>query len=386
MRTAFIYTERYGDYDYGPAHPLKILRLTLTYELIRAYGLLSLPSMRLVETREATEEELSLFHSPDYMDILKRGSQGSPVGDSFMYGLGPGDNPIFEGLWEWSLLATGASIQSAQLVAEEEADIAFNIAGGLHHALEDRASGFCYVNDPVIVILWLLDRGKRVAYIDIDAHHGDGVQRAFYKTDRVMTISLHENGHFLFPGSGFEHEMGEGEGMGFSINVPLHPFTDDEIYLWAFEEVIPPLIKGFKPEVMVTQLGVDSFYSDPLAHLCLTTNGYSEVIDKLKALSIPWIALGGGGYEVTNVARAWTLAWAIMNEVDLNDSLPDSFEGVGRRLGFRGDTLRDSPLSIPEGKRQEARIEAERVVNCIKETEIFERLRKGALSTNLTRS
>ncbi len=386
MRTAFIYTERYGDYDYGPAHPLKILRLTLTYELIRAYGLLSLPSMRLVETREATEEELSLFHSPDYMDILKRGSQGSPVGDSFMYGLGPGDNPIFEGLWEWSLLATGASIQSAQLVAEEEADIAFNIAGGLHHALEDRASGFCYVNDPVIVILWLLDRGKRVAYIDIDAHHGDGVQRAFYKTDRVMTISLHESGHFLFPGSGFEHEMGEGEGMGFSINVPLHPFTDDEIYLWAFEEVIPPLIKGFKPEVMVTQLGVDSFYSDPLAHLCLTTNGYSEVIDKLKALSIPWIALGGGGYEVTNVARAWTLAWAIMNEVDLNDSLPDSFEGVGRRLGFRGDTLRDSPLSIPEGKRQEARIEAERVVNCIKETEIFERLRKGALSTNLTRS
>ncbi len=366
MRTAFIYTDRYADYDYGLAHPLKILRLKLTYELIRAYGLLSLPSTRLVETREATEEELSFFHSRDYLDVLKRGSQGSPVGDSFMYGLGPGDNPIFEGLWEWSLLASGASIQSTQLVVEKEADIAFNIAGGLHHALGDRASGFCYVNDPVIVILRLLDRGKRVAYIDIDAHHGDGVQRAFYGTDRVMTISLHESGNFLFPGSGFEHEMGEGEGMGFSINVPLHPFTDDETYLWTFEEVVVPLIEGFKPEVMVTQLGVDTFYSDPLAHLCLTTNGYAKVIEKVKDISLPWVALGGGGYEVANVAKAWTLAWAIMNDVDLNDDLPQTFKEIGRRLGFRGNTLRDSPLSIPEGRRQEARLEAERVVRYLK--------------------
>ena len=373
MRTAFIYTDRYADYDYGLAHPLKILRLKLTYELIRAYGLLSLPSMRLVETREATEEELSLFHSRDYLDVLKRGSQGSPVGDSFMYGLGPGDNPIFEGLWEWSLLATGASIQSGQLVVEKEADIAFNIAGGLHHALGDRASGFCYVNDPVIVILRLLNRGKRVAYIDIDAHHGDGVQRAFYGTNRVMTISLHESGNFLFPGSGFEHEMGEGEGMGFSINVPLHPFTDDETYLWTFEEVVLPLIGGFKPEVMVTQLGVDTFYSDPLAHLCLTTNGYTKVIEKLKDISIPWVALGGGGYEVANVAKAWTLAWAIMNDVDLSDDLPPTFKEIGRRLGFRGNTLRDSPLSIPEGKRQEARMEAERVVRYLKKA-LFPRI------------
>ncbi len=373
MRTAFIYTDRYADYDYGLAHPLKILRLKLTYELIRAYGLLSLPSMRLVETREATEEELSLFHSQDYLDVLKRGSQGSPVGDSFMYGLGPGDNPIFEGLWEWSLLAAGASIQGAQLVVEKEADIAFNIAGGLHHALGARASGFCYVNDPVIVILRLLNRGKRVVYIDIDAHHGDGVQRAFYGTNRVMTISLHESGSFLFPGSGFEHEMGEGEGMGFSINVPLHPFTDDETYLWAFEEVVLPLIGEFKPEVMVTQLGVDTFYSDPLAHLCLTTNGYTKVIEKLKDISIPWVALGGGGYEVANVAKAWTLAWAIMNDVDLNDDLPQTFKGIGRRLGFRGNTLRDSPLSIPEGKRQEARLEAERVVRYLKKA-LFPRI------------
>lgn len=369
MRTAFIYTDRYADYDYGLAHPMKIVRLKLTYELVKAYELLSLPSMRLVETRDATEDELSLFHSRDYLDALKRASKGLPGGDAFMYGLGPGDNPLFEGLWEWSLLATGASIQSAQLVVGKEVDIAFNIAGGLHHALSDRASGFCYVNDPVIVILWLLDRCKRVAYIDIDAHHGDGVQRAFYETNRVMTISLHESGKFLFPGSGFEYEMGKGEGEGFSINVPLHPFTDDGIYLWAFEEVVPPLIGRFKPEVIVTQLGVDTFYSDPLTHLCLTTNGFTKVIEKLQGLSIPWIALGGGGYEVANVAKAWTLAWAMMNGVELEDEIPQTFKEMGSRMGFRGDTLRDLPLSIPEEKRKEARTEAERVVNYIKKAQ-----------------
>ncbi|MCK5552509.1 MAG: acetoin utilization protein AcuC [Deltaproteobacteria bacterium] len=366
MRTAFIYTDRYADYDYGLAHPLRIVRLKLTYELIKAYGLLALPSTRFVETREATEEELFLFHSRDYVDVLKRASQGSPVGEAFMYGLGPGDNPIFDGLWEWSLLATGASIQGARLVVEKEVDIAFNVAGGLHHAFRDRASGFCYVNDPVITILWLLEQGKRVAYIDIDAHHGDGVQRAFYGTDRVMTISLHESGNFLFPGSGFEYEMGEGEGEGYSVNVPLYPLTDDETYLWAFEEVVPPLIGEFKPDVMVTQLGVDTFYSDPLTHLCLTTRGFTKVIEKLRDLSIPWVALGGGGYEVGNVARAWTLAWAIMNGVELEDEIPGPFEEIGRRLGLREDTLRDVLLSIPHGRRQEARMEAERVVNYLK--------------------
>jgi acetoin utilization protein AcuC len=366
MRTAFVYTDRYGDYDYGPTHPLKIHRLKLTYELIRAYDLLSLPSVRLVETREATEEELSLFHSRDYLDVLKGASRGSSVGDAFPYGLGPGDNPVFDGLWEWSLLATGASLQCAQLVAQGEADIAFNIAGGLHHALRGRASGFCYVNDPAIAILWLVGRGKRVAYIDIDAHHGDGVQRAFYETNRAMTISFHESGNFLFPGSGFEYEVGEGEGEGYSINVPLHPFTDDETYLWAFEEVVPPLVRRFEPDVMVTQLGVDTFYSDPLTHLWLTTKGFGEVVEKLKALSIPWVALGGGGYEVANVARAWTLAWAIMNGVELGDGIPPGFQQVGRRLGFRGDTLRDPGPSVSPSRRQEVRMEAERVVQYLK--------------------
>jgi acetoin utilization protein AcuC len=378
MRTALIYTERYADFDYGAAHPLRIARLKLTYELMRANGLLSLPSMRLIETRAASEEELALFHTRDYLDVLKHSSQGSPREDAYLYGLGPGDNPIFEGMWEWSLLASGASIQCAQLVAEGEVDVAFNIAGGLHHAFEDRASGFCYINDPVIAIYWLLDRGKRVAYIDIDAHHGDGVQRAFYGTNRVLTISLHESGTFLFPGSGYEPEMGGGEGLGFAVNVPLQPFTGDETYVWAFEEVVPPLVRGFAPDVVVTQLGVDTFYGDPLAHLCLTTKGFTAVIEKLRGLSIPWIALGGGGYEVTNVAKAWTLAWAVMNGVELGDDLPEGFEEIGRPLGFRGSSLKDSSLSIPEGRCREARVEAERVVKYLKKVLFPKVLRKGS--------
>jgi acetoin utilization protein AcuC len=166
--------------------------------------------------------------------------------------------------------------------------------------------------------------------------------------------------------------------MGFSINVPLHPFTGDETYVWAFEEVALPLVRGFEPEVMVTQLGVDTFYTDPLAHLWLTTNGFTRVIEKLKALSIPWVALGGGGYEVTSVAKAWTLTWALMNGVELHDDLPEGFEEVGRQLGFRGNTLRDSPLSIPEGKEREARGEAERVVNYLKKTLFSRVLAKGS--------
>jgi acetoin utilization protein AcuC len=378
MRTALIYTERYADFDYGAAHPLRIARLKLTYELMRANGLLSLPSMRLIETRAASEEELALFHTRDYLDVLKHSSQGSPREDAYLYGLGPGDNPIFEGMWEWSLLASGASIQCAQLVAEGEVDVAFNIAGGLHHAFEDRASGFCYINDPVIAIYWLLDRGKRVAYIDIDAHHGDGVQRAFYGTNRVLTISLHESGTFLFPGTGYEIEMGVGERLGFAVNIPFHPLTGDETYVWAFEEIVPPLVRGFAPDVVVTQLGVDTFYGDPLAHLCLTTKGFTAVIEKLRGLSIPWIALGGGGYEVTNVAKAWTLAWAVMNGVELGDDLPEGFEEIGRPLGFRGSSLKDSSLSIPEGRCREARVEAERVVKYLKKVLFPKVLRKGS--------
>jgi len=188
VKTAFLYTDAYLDYDYGPTHPLRIIRLKLTYDLIKAYGLLNLPSVQFIPTIKAEEENLMAFHSEEYLNLLRQANEGFLLGDAYLYGLGPGDNPVFPGLYHWSLLVTGATLQAVDFVAERKGEIAFNIAGGLHHAMRSRASGFCYINDPVIGIMRLLSWGKRVAYIDIDAHHGDGVQKAFYETNQVLTI------------------------------------------------------------------------------------------------------------------------------------------------------------------------------------------------------
>jgi len=367
MKTAFIYSDDFAKYDYGPGHPLKPFRLKLTYELIKAYGLLSLPDVRVVKANPAAEDDLLLYHTGDYIDILKAANSGLEIPGEERYGLGFEDNPVFEGVFEWSRLVTGASLQAADLVDSGEVSIAFNISGGLHHALASRASGFCYINDPVVVISSLLKKGRRIAYIDIDAHHGDGVQAAFYHTDKVLTISLHESGRYLFPGTGFESETGEGEGKGYSVNIPMPPSSDDELFVYTFNEVVPSLIKRFSPDIIVGQLGVDSFLTDPLTHLNYTTNGFCEVVGKMKDLSPKWIALGGGGYEITNVAKAWTLAWAIMNNVDPPDNLPETFLKQYPLEGFGSRKLRDEQYQETGAKKEMMREEVERLIARIRE-------------------
>jgi acetoin utilization protein AcuC len=367
MKTAFIYSDDFAKYDYGPGHPLKPFRLKLTHDLIKAYGLLSLPDVRVVGAKPAEEDDLLLYHTADYIEILRATDSGLAVPGGERYGLGFGDNPVFEGVFEWSRLVTGASLQAAELVDSGEVPIAFNISGGLHHALASRASGFCYMNDPVIVISSLLKKGRRVAYIDIDAHHGDGVQEAFYRTDKVLTISLHESGLYLFPGTGFESEIGEREGRGYSVNIPMPPSSDDGLFMYAFNEVVPSLIERFRPDIVVGQLGVDSFLTDPLTHLNYTTNGFCHVVRKMKDLSPRWIALGGGGYEIANVAKAWTLAWAIMNNVDPPDELPEAFLEQYPLEGFRSRKLRDEEYQEKGAGREMMRAMVERVVAGIKE-------------------
>jgi acetoin utilization protein AcuC len=325
MKTAFVYSKDFSKYDYGSAHPLKTLRLKMTYDLIQAYGLLTLENTRYVEAASASDDDILLFHEKKYIDTLDSVNGGTAVAGAEAYGLGPGDNPVFRGLYDWSKLVTGASLKAAELVDDGGANIAFNISGGLHHALPSRASGFCYVNDPAVAIMWLLKRGRKVAYIDIDAHHGDGVQEAFYDTDRVLTISIHETGRMLFPGGGFADEIGRDKGLGYSVNIPMPPYSDDELFLYAFNETVPCLIEKFRPDVIVTQLGVDSFRYDPLAHLNYTTNGFCEVVQKIKDIAPKWVALGGGGYDLSNVAKAWTLAWAIMNDTDIPEDFPEDF-------------------------------------------------------------
>jgi acetoin utilization protein AcuC len=366
-KTAFIYSDEFSKFDYGPTHPFKIFRLKLTYELIKAYGLLSLSNAQYVNAKMAGDKDLLLFHDSEYIEILKAANVGIEIPSAYYYGLGSGDNPVFEGLYDWSKLVTGATLQAASMVNDGETDIAFNISGGLHHAMFSRASGFCYINDIVIAILSLLKKEKRIAYIDIDAHHGDGVQEAFYTTDKVLTISIHETGNMLFPGTGFEDETGKGSGEGYSVNIPMPPFSDDELSLYSFNEVVPPLIKKFNPDIVVTQLGVDSFYSDPLTHLNYTNNGYCGVVKKIKEISPKWIALGGGGYDIANVAKAWTLAWAIMNNEEISDDIPNEFLKEYIQEGFQSRKMRDEVYMETGIRKERMREEVERVVGFIKD-------------------
>jgi acetoin utilization protein AcuC len=367
MRTAIVHSEDWRRFDYGPEHPLRMERLGLTWRLMDAYGLTALPHAKVVAPDAAPVEAVTRFHSREYVDILRAVSAGDWVPHAARYGLGPGDNPIFPGLWEAAQLAAGGSILAAQLVAEGEVDRAFHFAGGLHHAMPDRASGFCYVNDAVLAIMTLRRRGLRVAYVDIDAHHGDGVQFAFYDDPDVLTISTHERGDRLFPGTGFVDEIGQGPGVGFSVNLPLQPFTDDAVYEPAFEAVVPPLLRAFAPDALVLQLGIDSHRTDPLTHLALTVQGFLRALRRLLEFSPRVVALGGGGYDLVNVARAWTGAWAVLNEMTLPEPLPPALHRDLRNLGLETLTLSDPPAEVEAETRRWAEEFAARQVRSIRE-------------------
>lgn len=330
-RAGLVLTPEAKIYDHGPGHPLRPERVLLTWDLIRKCGLLDRPNVETIPGRIATDEEIGLVHTPDFIDATKRAGRGEP-GEWGRFGYGPGDNPIFPRMHEAGAFVAGASIVAAQAVLEGRVVHAFNAAGGLHHAMPSRASGFCVYDDPAVAIAWLLERGvERVAYVDVDVHHGDGPQAAFYTDPRVLTISIHESGEYLFPGTGFVSERGAGDAEGTKVNVPLHPGTGDEGWLEAFREVVPPLVRRWRPDVLVTQLGCDTHHTDPLAHLRLTTRAYREAAKMLHDLAHEaaggrWVATGGGGYQWARVVpRAWTLYFAEMSEASLPDALPESW-------------------------------------------------------------
>lgn len=353
-QAVFFYTPKYGEFDYGPTHPMRIGRLKLTHNLADAYGLFEPPDVRLADVTAATEEDLLRFHTKEYLDALRVADAGLSEPFLWRFGLGTSDNPIFRGLYTWSALLTGASLQAARLLASGETPCAFNIAGGLHHAASNRASGFCYIDDAAVAINYLISCGLRVAYIDIDAHHGDGVQYAFYDTDQVLTISIHETGLTLFPGTGFPEEIGTGKGEGYSVNIPLAPETDDEVFVWAFEETIPPLLETFRPDIIVTQLGIDTHRSDPLSNLRLTMDGFLRAVTLLKQACPRWLALGGGGYAIENVPRAWTAVWALMTGIEIPPELPAAFLPEFRSHGCTETSLIDPPYRTEGARKVEA--------------------------------
>jgi acetoin utilization protein AcuC len=249
-------------------------------------------------------------------------------------------------MFESERLKVGSAVQAAELLVAGECQTAFSYSGGLHHGGPDFASGFCVFNDAAVAINYLLAQGKRVAYIDIDVHHGDGVQNAFYNSDRVLTISLHQDGRTLFPGTGFEDETGVDSGIGYNVNVPLPPLTGDAEYVFAFEQIVPPLVQRFEPDIIVSQLGVDTHFRDPLANLALTTEGQSKIFKSLNNICPLWLALGGGGYDINVVPRSWTLAFGAMIAVDWPEPLPESY-----RETYGGHWLRDQETIELEGGR-----------------------------------
>ncbi len=346
----------YGDhapwYDHGPQHPLRPARVILTRELIKAYGMLD--GRRVTETvaRDATDQEIGLVHSERYIDATRRAGHGEP-GQWWEFGYGPGDNPIFPDMHEAAARVAGASLVAAEAVLTGRAEHAFNPAGGLHHAMPERASGFCVYDDPAIAIAWMLANGaKRVAYVDVDVHHGDGVQTIFYGEPRVLTVSLHQSGRTLFPGTGDVDELGAGEAKGTKVNVPLPPYTGDDAWLRAFEEIVPPLVTSWKPSVLVTQLGCDTHHTDPLAMLELTTNAYRRTASVLHDLAHDaaggrWVATGGGGYQWARVVpRAWTMYFAEMAGVDVPDQIPEAWIEMAEQEAGSAvpSTLSEPPL------------------------------------------
>ena len=366
-RAAFIYHDVLSRHVLSEDHVMVPTRLRYTYELLESYGAFQLPNAALVEPRQATEEEIMTFHTRDYVSAVQSLSRGESKYDPAAYNFSShGDNPVFSGMYEASSWSTGASIVAAEMISRGEVDVAFNCSGGLHHAMPGRASGFCIFNDPVIAINALLSQGLRVVYVDIDAHHGDGVQHAYYDSDQVMTISLHQSGTYLFPGTGFVDEMGSGKGLGYSVNVPLYPYTNDEVYLWVLTKVVPPLVQAFKPDVLATQLGMDPYFRDPITQLGLTVQGHARLVAELGQLAPRWLAFGGGGYDIAAVARGWALDFGVMLGEEWPDEIPQSYQ---ERYGLKN--LRDQEgLAVDEGVLTQARLFAEETVRDI-EKRIF---------------
>lgn len=326
MAAGLAYHPDYLRYDFGEDHALRQVRVRLARDLIADYGLLK--EAKELQPEPAETGDILRVHTAEYVSTVQDLSV-HPKGVAYDQGLGTADNPVFGGMYEAALLQVGGTLRACREVASGARTRAMNLGGGFHHAMRDKASGFCIFNDVAIGIQSLLDdhKLKRILYVDIDAHHADGVQSIFYEDPRVLTISLHEDGHYLFPGTGFTDEIGAGEGRGYAANVPLPPYTRDVSYLYAFQEIVPPLARAFKPEILVSQLGADGHYLDPLTHLMLTTETYEAVGMLLDQLSKElcggrWIATGGGGYEVTAVPRAWTVLFSTMVGRELEDALP----------------------------------------------------------------
>ena len=320
-RVAYFYDADVGNYAYGAGHPMKPHRIRMAHSLIMNYGLYK--KMEIYRAKPATKQEMCQFHTDEYIDFLSRVSPDNLdmfAKEQIKFNVGD-DCPVFDGLFEYCGISGGGSMEGAARLNRGKCDIAINYAGGLHHAKKSEASGFCYLNDIVLGIIELLRYHPRVLYIDIDVHHGDGVEEAFYTTDRVMTCSFHKYGEF-FPGTGELRDIGVGKGKYHAINVPLRDGIDDATYKSIFEPVISKVMEWYQPSAIVLQCGGDSLSGDRLGCFNLSMSGHANCINFVKSFNVPMMVVGGGGYTMRNVARTWSFEAGLLNNVVLPSELP----------------------------------------------------------------
>jgi acetoin utilization protein AcuC len=373
---ALVWDERVRGYDFGAGHPLAPVRVELALELIRRSGLLRGPHREAVP-EPFDPDDLARVHHPAYLEAVRALSRQPTATVPPGSGLGYGDTPAFLGMHEAALAVAASTVEAARRVLDGRAVHAMNLAGGLHHAMPDRAAGFCVYNDLALAIDWLLRQGvERVAYIDIDVHHGDGVEVAFRDDPRVLTISLHESGRFLFPGTGDVDDIGGPGALGSAMNVPLLPGTTGDVWLGAFDAVVEPVVRAFAPDVLVTQLGCDSHASDPLAHLMLTLDDMAAIHARLHALAHEaaggrWVATGGGGYRLVDVVpRAWTIAFAELSGGRLPPETPLDWQDLVRERTRSEPPVDfvDDPVEVADGIRRDALGAAEEAVERLRRT------------------
>jgi len=375
--TAFVDRQGLAGYDLGTDHPLAPINRELAIDLIRMYGMLDRSDVTVLVPGPGDEELIARVHTPAYMAQVRRYSAQPALAHAFeagMWGLAAGgDTPAFAGMHEAAVAVCGASVTAAMEVWEGRATRVFSAAGGLHHAFANKANGFCIYNDAAVAIQALLDAGaERVAYVDVDVHHGDGTQFIFYDDPRVLTCSVHESGRYLFPGTGALDERGVGTGVGASVNIPLPAFSGDGPYMRAIEDVIVPVVRDFEPDIIVTQDGVDPHHQDPLAHLQVRMATFPRLWRVLHDMADEvtdgrWIALGGGGYNVDVLPRAWALLFAEMTGAALPDAIPAAWLDLARECTDRTDLtahLMDDPEpEVDAEERTRADLEGHEVVD-----------------------
>ena len=359
-RAAIVHDTNLESYGFGGEHPFNPLRLRLTLELCEDLGLLE--DYPLTPSEPATDEDLTTVHNLTYVRMVQQAGIGAAMlSDLLDFGIGTADNPVFPDMHAACARVVGGVLEASRLVARGDVSHAMCISGGLHHALRSHASGFCVYNDAGVAIARLKEDwpGMRIAYVDTDAHHGDGVQWMFYEDSDVLTVSIHESGRYLFPGTGGVDEKGMGQGKGYAINVPLQPFTDDDSFISTFEAVVPEALRLFEPDLILSQNGCDAHKLDPLTHLSATTRLYEHLPARMHDLAHElcegrWVATGGGGYDIWCVVpRAWAALWAVVSHQELPEKVPETWLerwGAKSPVGLP-PLMRDDPAGYPSGGR-----------------------------------